>query len=116
VLRPQIDQAMREAKPDFDRAMADLRAHREEMKEMRPQIEQAMREAKPEIERAMAEAHDALEKAHVDERVRRHIEEAMQHIEMHMEPHHEMHRGERDHAMHDMDDQNSGDSQDEDHP
>jgi beta-lactamase regulating signal transducer with metallopeptidase domain len=121
-LRPQLEQAMRDAKPDMDRAMAEMRAHREELKALKPQIEQAMREARPEIERAMAEAHEALAKAHVDERVRRHIEQAMQHIEMHMDRHGDsdgdadaMQHGAHDRDMHESDEEDSGD-QDNDHP
>jgi multidrug resistance efflux pump len=112
---------MRDAKPDIERAMAEMRAHREEMKALKPQLEQAMREAKPDIERAMAQAHEALAKAHVDARVRRHIEQAMQHMEMHMDRHRDsnddgdaMQPVAPDRDIHDSDEDDSGD-QDKDH-
>ncbi len=108
----EMQQAMLKARPEMERAMAEARAHRDDMKKLRPQIREAMREAAPDIERAMWKAHDALEKAHVDARVRRHVDEAMRSVQMHMDERRAMEDSEHDREAHEMDRKNS--EQDED--
>jgi beta-lactamase regulating signal transducer with metallopeptidase domain len=120
-LHHEIHDAMAKARPEMRRALADLQAHREELKAMQPQIEQAMREARPQIEHAMEEARKAVADAKIDEHVRRHIEKAMRHVEAHMDAMHDDGRSDgdvnqgviRDHQMHDMDEEDS--DQDNDH-
>jgi predicted nucleic acid-binding Zn-ribbon protein len=97
-LHHEIHDAMAKARPEIQRAMADLQAHRAELNALKPQVEQAMRDARPQIKQAMAEARKAAADVQIDERVRRHIEHAMRQVEMHMDEH----GAARDHDIHDM--------------
>jgi beta-lactamase regulating signal transducer with metallopeptidase domain/uncharacterized membrane protein len=103
-LHHQIHDAMAKASPEMRRALAEVKANREELKALRPQIEQAMREARPQIERAIEEASKAAADAKIDDRVRRHIERAMRHVEIHMDEHRAMH----EHDMHEMGEEGPG--------
>jgi beta-lactamase regulating signal transducer with metallopeptidase domain len=93
----QIRDAMAKASPEMRRAMAELQAHREELKALRPQIEQAMRDARPQIERAIEEARKASSNANLDDRIRRHVEKAMRRVEkMHLEAARDRHADQQD--------------------
>lgn len=92
-------EAMAKARPEMERAMAEARAGEQAIRDAQPKIDAAMAEvahAKPEIDRAMAEVQPEIDRAlakvrvelarqHLDARIQERVDTALQRAEIKIE-------------------------------
>jgi hypothetical protein len=86
--RRRAHEAMERARPEIERAIAQVKASEEAMgaaREAQPQIDAAMKSIGPEIARALAKAREDLKNAHIDMKIRASVDETMKNAQVKIE-------------------------------